>query len=123
MSEGDDQRLSAVESKQGQAIFSTGDFPPRQFVVVAPGLEFLVGEVFHRFEVHQAVDGARVAGRVSGVHLTHETGTPGGGPEGKHRVEEDRHKGNEGEGGAVVGQQYGHDNRDFQQRVGAAVVQ
>jgi len=77
--QGDNQRLTAVEAKQGKPVAAPGLLPFFQFLVVAQRLEILVAEIFDRLEVKQAVEGPGIAGGIRRVHFPHELGAPLGG--------------------------------------------
>ena len=84
--DGNDCRLADVQPRQGELILDLGIGPLTHLLVVAAGFEFFVVEVFHRLEVEQAVDRARVGGRVELVGLASQGGAPVGDLDGKSDV-------------------------------------
>ena len=78
-------------------------------------LKILVGEVFHRFIVEQAVDGAGAAGGLRLVSLTNKGQPPFRGEHGKAHVGGHRHRHNQGKPDIVIPQQQPDDHADFQQ--------
>ncbi len=79
------------------------------------GFKFFVGEIFHRFIVKQAVDGAGAAGRFRLIGLTNKGQPPFGGKNGESHIGHHRYRHDQCEPGIVIPQQQPDHHADFQQ--------
>jgi hypothetical protein len=106
-------RLSA--GQRGLAA-RRGVFPLEHLLVVAARLEGLVVEVLDRLVVEQAVDGARVGGRVVFVDGAPDVDAPVADLDREHDVADQRDQGDEHEADVVLDEEDAEHQADFDQR-------
>jgi hypothetical protein len=114
--DGDDEGLADVQVGQRNLAALLCPLPARHLFVVAARLEAFVVEILHRFVVQQAVDGARVGGRIQLVHLAPELGAPVGHHHGEGDVDDQRDRRDQRERRFVLHRQDAQHEAHFDQR-------
>ena len=97
----DDHALADIQHRQGGLALDRGLLVGGQRSVVAPLLMRLVGEIFDRLEIQQAVDRLGIGLAVALVHVAAKAHPPIGHQKGKADIEQNRRQGDEREGPVV----------------------
>ena len=113
---GDDQCLTGVERRQGQAVFHPRCFPALKMGIVFLRLEALITKVLDRLVVQKTVYRAGIGAVVELVALAHKAVAPLGTPDREGAVKHHRAQYRQRIHGAEIGQQNDRNQADFQQR-------